>query len=327
MNEIINLVKVANLKKHFLTDSGKRGGKQQMLKAVDDISFNVFKGETLGLVGESGCGKTTLGRTVIRLYEPSNGQIFFDGIDISHLSEKELRPLRRRMQMIFQDPYASLNARMTVGDIIGEPLDIHQLARGKQRRERIEELLTRVGLDSEHINRYPHEFSGGQRQRIGIARALAVNPEFVVCDEPISALDVSIQAQVINLLEELQQELGLTYLFIAHDLAMVRHISHRVGVMYLGQLVEIAASEELYRNPVHPYTQLLLSAIPIPDPDAAGKADTIPAGEIPSPVDPPSGCRFRTRCRYARDICSEISPPLVDFAPGHQVACHRAGEF
>ena len=327
MNEIINLVKVANLKKHFLTDSGKRGGKQQMLKAVDDISFNVFKGETLGLVGESGCGKTTLGRTVIRLYEPSNGQIFFDGIDISHLSEKELRPLRRRMQMIFQDPYASLNARMTVGDIIGEPLDIHQLARGKQRRERIEELLTRVGLDSEHINRYPHEFSGGQRQRIGIARALAVNPELVVCDEPISALDVSIQAQVINLLEELQQELGLTYLFIAHDLAMVRHISHRVGVMYLGQLVEIAASEELYRNPVHPYTQLLLSAIPIPDPDAAGKADTIPAGEIPSPVDPPSGCRFRTRCRYARDICSEISPPLVDFAPGHQVACHRAGEF
>lgn len=328
MNETINLVKVANLKKHFLTDSGKRGAKQQVLKAVDDISFNVFKGETLGLVGESGCGKTTLGRTIIRLYEPSDGQIFFDGIDISHLPEKDLRPLRRRMQIIFQDPYASLNARMTVGDIIGEPLDIHQLARGKQRRERIEELLARVGLDNEHINRYPHEFSGGQRQRIGIARALAVNPEFVVCDEPISALDVSIQAQVINLLEELQQELGLTYLFIAHDLAMVRHISHRVGVMYLGQLVEMAASDELYRNPVHPYTQLLLSAIPIPDPEiAAGKADMVPEGEIPSPVNPPSGCRFRTRCPYAREICSEISPPLVDFTAGHQVACHRAGEF
>lgn len=326
MQQFNELLKVENLKKYFVTSGPKH--EENLLKAVDDVSFTVYKGETLGLVGESGCGKTTLGRTVIRLYEPSDGHIYFNGQDISKLPERELRPLRKRMQMIFQDPYASLNSRMTVGDIIGEPLDIHGLYRGKERRQRIEELLTRVGLNAEHANRYPHEFSGGQRQRIGIARALAVNPDFIVCDEPISALDVSIQAQVVNLLEELQAELGLTYLFIAHDLAMVKHISHRVGVMYLGQLVELAGSDDLYSNPAHPYTRLLLSAIPIPDPDvAAGKAALVPEGEIPSPVNPPSGCRFRTRCRYAQERCSQEAPPLIEFAPGHHVACHRAREI
>lgn len=326
MNASGELLKVTGLKKYFTIDSGT--GAKSILQAVDDVSFSIYKGETLGLVGESGCGKTTLGRTVIRLYEPSAGKITFDGIDISHLLERDLRPLRRRMQIIFQDPYSALNSRMTVGDIIAEPLDIHGMVRGRERQQRIEELLTRVGLDTEHANRYPHEFSGGQRQRIGIARALAVNPEFVVCDEPISALDVSIQAQVVNLLEDLQSELGLTYLFIAHDLAMVRHISHRVGVMYLGQLVELAGSDELYQNPYHPYTRLLLSAIPIPDPDAAAdKAEMVPEGEIPSPVNPPSGCRFRTRCRYAKEICSQMVPPLTVISPGHQVACHRTREI
>lgn len=327
MDYSTELLKVENLKKYFVIDSGNsRQG--NILKAVDDVSFTVHKGETLGLVGESGCGKTTLGRSVIRLYDITAGHIYFDGKDISQWGEHELRPLRRRMQMIFQDPYASLNARMTVGDIIAEPLDIHGLARGAERSRRIGELLTRVGLNAEHANRYPHEFSGGQRQRIGIARALAVNPEFIVCDEPISALDVSIQAQVVNLLEQLQAELGLTYLFIAHDLAMVKHISHRVGVMYLGQMVELASSAELYRNPVHPYTRLLLSAIPIPDPDvAAAKAEMIPEGEIPSPVNPPSGCRFRTRCPYVKEVCSQVAPPLTEISSGHLVACHRAGEI
>ena len=323
----MEMLKVEGLKKYFVINS-RTGSKKNILKAVDDVSFTIYKGETLGLVGESGCGKTTLGRSVIRLYDITAGHIYFAGNEISQLREHDLRPLRRRMQIIFQDPYASLNNRMTVGDIIAEPLDIHGLARGEERRQRIEELLTRVGLNAEHANRYPHEFSGGQRQRIGIARALAVNPEFVVCDEPISALDVSIQAQVVNLLEELQAELGLTYLFIAHDLAMVKHISHRVGVMYVGQLVELTGSDELYRNPVHPYTRLLLSAIPIPDPDvAAAKAQMVPEGEVPSPVNPPSGCRFRTRCRYVKEICSQVAPPLKEIAPGHLVACHRAGEI
>lgn len=327
MNQSREILKVDNLKKYFVINSGAAGNKN-VLKAVDDVSFTVHKGETLGLVGESGCGKTTLGRSVIRLYDITAGHIFFDGSEISRLNDREIRPLRRRMQIIFQDPYASLNARMTVGDIIAEPLDIHGMARGKERQQRIKELLVRVGLNAEHANRYPHEFSGGQRQRIGIARALAVNPEFVVCDEPISALDVSIQAQVVNLLKELQAELGLTYLFIAHDLAMVKHISHRVGVMYLGQLVELADSDELYRQPLHPYTRLLLSAIPIPDPDvAAAKAGMVPEGEIPSPMNPPSGCRFRTRCRYAKEVCSQVAPALLEISPGHQVACHRAGDI
>lgn len=324
MKESAGILTVENLKKHFVIDSGK--GKKKVLKAVDDISFSVQKGETLGLVGESGCGKTTLGRSIIRLYDITAGHIYFDGQEITALGENELRPLRRRMQIIFQDPYASLNSRMTVGDIIAEPLDIHGLGRGVQRQRRIEELLDRVGLNAEHANRYPHEFSGGQRQRIGIARALAVNPDFVVCDEPISALDVSIQAQVVNLLEELQAELGLTYLFIAHDLAMVKHISHRVGVMYLGQLVELTGSDELYHHSAHPYTRLLLSAIPIPDPDVVVETEVMPEGEIPSPVNPPSGCRFRTRCPYAREICSQAVPSLVEITPGHQVACHRARE-
>ena len=324
MKDSKEILTVENLKKHFVIDSSR--GKKKILKAVDDVSFSVQKGETLGLVGESGCGKTTLGRSVIRLYDITAGHIFFDDQEITGLGENELRSLRRRMQIIFQDPYASLNSRMTVGDIIAEPLDIHGLARGRERQRRIEELLNRVGLNAEHVNRYPHEFSGGQRQRIGIARALAVNPDFVVCDEPISALDVSIQAQVVNLLEELQAELGLTYLFIAHDLAMVKHISHRVGVMYLGQLVELTGSHELYHNPVHPYTRLLLSAIPIPDPDVTAKTEKMPEGEIPSPVNPPSGCRFRTRCPYAKEICSQVVPPLVEITPGHQVACHRACE-
>lgn len=327
MNHSMEMLKVEGLKKHFVINS-RTGSKKNILKAVDDVSFTIYKGETLGLVGESGCGKTTLGRSVIRLYDITAGHIYFAGNEISQLREHDLRPLRRRMQIIFQDPYASLNNRMTVGDIIAEPLDIHGLARGKERGQRIEELLTRVGLNAEHANRYPHEFSGGQRQRIGIARALAVNPEFVVCDEPISALDVSIQAQVVNLLEELQNELGLTYLFIAHDLAMVKHISHRVGVMYVGQLVELTGSDELYHNPVHPYTRLLLSAIPIPDPDvAAAKVQMVPEGEVPSPVNPPSGCRFRTRCPYVKEICSQEAPPLMEIAPGHLVACHRAGEI
>ncbi|SHH26412.1 ABC transporter ATP-binding protein [Tepidibacter thalassicus] len=317
------LLDVKNLKKYFPVRKGFFGRQTQYVKAVDDVSFFIKKGETLGLVGESGCGKSTTGRTLIRLYDPTDGEIIFNGKDIAKLSQKELKPYRKKIQMIFQDPYASLNSRMTVGDIIGEPLDIHGIASGKERLERIHELLNIVGLNPDHATRYPHEFSGGQRQRIGIARALAVEPEFIIADEPISALDVSIQAQVVNMLEDLQNDLGLTYLFIAHDLSMVRHISNRVGVMYLGKLVEIAESDELYEKPSHPYTQALLSAIPLPDPKAARENKrVILEGDVPSPLNPPSGCRFRTRCRYAMDKCAEIEPQLKEIAPGHCVACH-----
>ena len=298
---------------------------KRYLKAVNDVSFQLFKGENLGLVGESGCGKSTLGRTITRLYEPTEGKILYDGTDISHLTGPQLLPYRKRIQMIFQDPYASLDSRMTVMDIIREALDLHsELTTKEQRSQRVYELLDHVGLMREHANRYPHEFSGGQRQRIGIARALAVNPEFIVCDEPISALDVSIQAQVVNMLEDLQREFGLTYLFIAHDLSMVRHISNRIGVMYLGKLVEVGDSEEIYQNHLHPYTEALLSSVPLPDPELAHRSEPIMLqGDIPSPIDPPSGCRFRTRCPYATQLCAEQEPPLTEVGSNHAVACHR----
>ena len=317
------LIEVKNLKKYFLIKKGMLNNDKKYVKAVDDVSFTINRGETVGLVGETGCGKTTCGRTMIRLYEPTAGSVIYDGVDIAKLSAREILPYRKKIQMIFQDPYASLDSRMTVGDIVGEALDIHKLMRGKEREERIQYLLQKVGLSSEHASRYPHEFSGGQRQRIGIARALAVQPEFIVCDEPISALDVSIQAQVVNMLEDLQNDLGLTYLFIAHDLSMVKHISNKVGVMYLGKLMEFAESSELYTHPVHPYTQALLSAIPIPDPDeGAKKKRIILEGEIPSPINPPEGCRFKGRCRYAKDICKEETPVLKDIGNGHMAACH-----
>lgn len=317
------LLEVKNLKKYFPIKKGLLNKKASYVKAVDDVSFYIKKGETLGFVGESGCGKTTTGRTVIKLYEPTDGQILYKGQDVAGYSSKEMIPFRKKMQMIFQDPYASLNTRMTIGDIIGEAIDIHKLMGKGERNDRVQELLRMVGLNSDHSNRYPHEFSGGQRQRIGIARALAVQPEFIICDEPISALDVSIQAQVVNMLEDLQKELGLTYLFIAHDLSMVKHISTRIGVMYLGKLVEICESNELYKNPLHPYTQALLSAIPIPNPDmAASNKRIILQGETPSPIDPPDGCRFKDRCRYAKTICSEVTPELKDLGTGHFIACH-----
>ncbi|MGB6128270.1 MAG: oligopeptide/dipeptide ABC transporter ATP-binding protein [Psychrilyobacter sp.] len=322
------LIEIKNLKKYFSKNTGFFKKKMQHLKAVDDISFYINKGETFGLVGESGCGKSTTGRTIIRLYDVTGGDIIYDGKNISHMNEKELVPYRRKIQMIFQDPYASLNTRMTVGDIIGEPLDIHNLAKGEERQKRIYELLDTVGLSKEHASRYPHEFSGGQRQRIGIARALAVEPEFIICDEPISALDVSIQAQVVNMLDDLQKKLGLTYLFIAHDLSMVKHISDRIGVLYLGKMVEIAESDALYEKPIHPYTKALLSSIPIPDPELNAKVDReILKGDVPSPLNPPSGCRFRTRCRYAEEICSQKEPLLEEIAPGRIVACHFSKEF
>ena len=316
------LLEVKDLCKYFPANKGLFD-KKSYVKAVDRVSFTINKGETLGLVGESGCGKTTTGRTVLNLYEATAGQIIFDGKDITKYSPKEMLPLRKRMQMIFQDPYASLNPRMTVGDIIGEAIDIHGIMKGKERTERIRYLLNKVGLNGDHINRYAHEFSGGQRQRIGIARALAVEPDFIVCDEPISALDVSIQAQVINMLEELQEEFGLTYLFIAHDLSMVKHISTHIGVMYLGRMVEKGPSNDVYTNPQHPYTKALLSAVPIPDPDVAKSNKRIVLeGDIPSPIDPPPGCRFKGRCRYAKPICGEVDPELKEVEPGHFVACH-----
>jgi len=324
MTEPEVLLRVDNLVKHFPITRGIIVQRQVgAVHAVDGVTFDVYKGETLGLVGESGCGKSTTGRTIIQLYRPTSGSVIFEGVDLVKLKGEALRKMRRRMQMIFQDPYASLNPRMTVGEIIGEPLIIHNVAKGREMQERVEHLLELVGLNPAYANRYPHEFSGGQRQRVGVARALALNPSFIVCDEPISALDVSIQAQVVNLLEDLQQEFGLTYLFIAHDLSMVRHISNRVAVMYLGVIVELASRDELYNHPLHPYTQALLSAVPIPDPAIEKKRKRIILqGDVPSPVNPPSGCRFRTRCPIAAEICKEVKPEWREVSPGHFVACH-----
>ncbi len=318
------LVRVEHLKKYFPITRGVIFSRHVGdVKAVDDVSFDIYHGETLGLVGESGCGKTTTGRTIIQLYRPTAGHVHYDGQDLAQMHGSELRHMRRRVQIIFQDPYASLNPRLTVGAIVGEPLEIHRVARGKEMRERVEELLQLVGLDPYFVNRYPHEFSGGQRQRIGIARALALNPEFVVCDEPISSLDVSIQAQVVNLLEELQERLGLTYLFIAHDLSMVRHISDRVAVMYLGKIVELTDRDTLYTNPLHPYTQALLSAVPIPDPVVEEKRQrVILEGDVPSPANPPPGCNFSTRCPVVMDVCTEVEPELIEVEPEHSCACH-----
>ncbi len=314
------LVEVQNLKQYFPVASGLF--KKNYVKAVDNVSFSINKGETLGLVGESGCGKTTTGRTILRLYEPTDGKIIYDGVDITKVN---MLPYRRRMQIVFQDPYASLDPRMKVGDIIGEPLDIHKMFPNKKERdEKVIQMLERVGLNSEHANRYPHEFSGGQRQRIGIARALCIDPEFIVCDEPVSALDVSIQAQVVNMFEELQEEMGLTYLFIAHDLSVVKHISDRIGVMYLGKMVELADSNTLTFHSLHPYTKSLISAIPIPDPKISRASKRIPLeGDVPSPLNPPSGCRFRTRCPYATAKCAEEEPEFREIETGHFVACHN----
>lgn len=317
------LLEVKELKKYFEMGNSFFKKNKSYLTAVDGVSFVIRKGETFGLVGESGCGKSTLGRSIIRLYNPTDGQVIFDGKDITHLPEKELMPYRKRIQMIFQDPYASLNSRMTVSEIIGEGIETHNLLKGDEKHKRIRDLLKTVGLKSEHASRYPHEFSGGQRQRIGIARALAVEPELIICDEPISALDVSIQAQVVNMLEDLQKEIGLTYLFIAHDLSMVKHISDRIGVMYLGKMMETCSSNELYRNPLHPYTQALLSSIPIPDPKKNRESNRIVLqGDVKSPINPPEGCRFHSRCRHKIDICTEVTPPLIEVEPDHFVACH-----
>ena len=315
------LLEVRNLRKYYPVTKGFIFQHQVgAVKAVDDVSFFIRKGETLGLVGESGCGKTTTGRVILRLQEPTHGEALFEGRDIFKLGKEELRRLRRDMQIIFQDPYSSLNPRMTVGDIIGEPLEIHKLARGKEKVRRVQELLEVVGLSPYHANRYPHEFSGGQRQRIGIARALAVNPKLIIADEPVSALDVSIQAQVLNLLEELQKEFGLTYLFIAHDLSVVKHISDRIAVMYLGRIVELAAADEHFSNPQHPYTEALLSAVPIPNPEMRRERIILP-GDVPSPINPPAGCRFHTRCLYAQPSCKVDDPAFADIGGGHYVAC------
>jgi oligopeptide transport system ATP-binding protein len=322
------LVKVRDLKMHFPITQGiiiqRRVG---AIKAVDGITFDIVRGETLGLVGESGCGKSTTGRAMLQLYRPTAGVVYFEDEDLTTLKGEKLRRMRRRMQMIFQDPYASLNPRMTVGDIIGEPMLVHNIAKGKERRDRVQELLRVVGLNPYFVNRYPHEFSGGQRQRIGVARALALNPEFIVCDEPISALDVSIQAQIINLLEELQSEFNLTYLFIAHDLSVVRHISDRIAVMYLGKIVELTGRTELYENPLHPYTRALLSAVPIPDPVVEEQRQrVILEGDVPSPANPPIGCNFNTRCPVVMDICKEQEPEFKESDSGHWVACFRVSD-
>ena len=320
------LLQVEHLKQYF--PAGGMGKNRKFVKAVDDVSFFVNKGETLGLVGESGCGKTTTGRSILRLYEPTGGKITFDGkviLDVENKVKVDMLPYRQKMQMVFQDPYASLDPRMTVGDIVGEAIDIHKLAANKkERHDMIISMLEKVGLNSEHANRYPHEFSGGQRQRVGIARALAVNPQFIVCDEPISALDVSIQAQVVNMFEELQEQMGLTYLFISHDLSMVKHISDRVGVMYLGKMVELADSYELVARSLHPYTKSLISAIPIADPIKARASKRIVLqGDVPSPLNPPTGCRFRTRCPYADECCAQKEPEWREVEKGHYVACHH----
>jgi oligopeptide transport system ATP-binding protein len=318
------LVEIKDLKMYFPITQGiifqRRIGD---IKAVDGLTFGIKKGETLGLVGESGCGKSTTGRAILQLYRPTGGAVFFNGQDLTAMKGEQLRRMRRNMQMIFQDPYASLNPRMTVGGIVGEPLDVHNILDPKERRNRVQELLEIVGLNPYFINRYPHEFSGGQRQRIGVARALAVQPDFIVCDEPISALDVSIQAQIINLLEELQDKFGLTYLFIAHDLSVVRHISDRIAVMYLGKIVELTDRTRLYREPLHPYTQALLSAVPIPDPKVdRQRKRIILEGDVPSPANPPKCCRFSTRCAHRTEDCSEVEPEWQEVAPGHWVACH-----
>ena len=325
-----NLIQIEHLKQEF--PAGGYGKKKKYIRAVDDVSFTISRGETLGLVGESGCGKTTTGRTLLRLYEPTGGRFEYDGeviFDVEKKTYADMLPYRKKMQIVFQDPYASLDPRMTVGDIVGEAIDVHKMAANKQERyEIIIEMLRRVGLNSEHANRYPHEFSGGQRQRVGIARALAVRPEFIVCDEPISALDVSIQAQVINMFEDLQEQMGLTYLFIAHDLSAVKHISNRIGVMYLGKMVELADSYELITRPLHPYTRSLISAIPIADPRAARESRRIVLeGDVPSPLNPPSGCRFRTRCPYATEQCAQEVPQWREVEKGHFAACHHIDQL
>ena len=325
-NERTPLLKVEHLSKEFPAESGmfaKRFSKR-VVSAVNDISFEIYPGETFGLVGESGCGKSTTGRTIMRLTKPTAGKVFFQGKDVAEMSKHEIKDMRREMQFIFQDPYASLNPRMTIGEIVSEPMTIHGVGTKEERIERVRELLDVVGLNPEHINRYPHEFSGGQRQRVGIARAQAVDPEFIVCDEPVSALDVSIQAQVVNMFEDLQQEMGLTYLFIAHDLSVVKHISNRIGVMYLGKLVELADSFELIAHSVHPYTRSLISAIPVADPKTARASHRIVLqGDVPSPLNPPRGCRFRTRCPYADARCAAEVPEFKEVSSGHWAACHH----
>ena len=320
----MSLLEIRNLKKHFPVGQALFSRNKGAVKAVDGVNLTVEEGETLGLVGESGCGKSTLGRAILRLIEPTSGEVFFGGKNLLAMSQRQLRDMRRQMQIIFQDPYASLNPRMRVGDIVGEGLEIHKLAKGKAKRDRVIELLRQVGLREDHYGRYPHEFSGGQRQRIGIARALGVSPKFIVCDEPVSSLDVSIQAQIINLLQELQEKMHLTYLFISHDLRVVEHISHRVAIMYLGKVVEIAQSETIYRDAKHPYTRALLSSVPMPDIDRK-KERVLLQGDVPSPVNPPSGCTFHPRCAYREAICDQIEPPLDFDADSHGVSCHVFG--
>ena len=320
----MSLLEIRDLRKHFPVGEGLLSRNRGVLKAVDGVNLTVEEGETLGLVGESGCGKSTLGRAILRLIEPTSGEVIFQGKNLLTLSQRELRAMRRQMQIIFQDPYASLNPRMRVGDIVGEGLEIHKLAKGRAKRDRVNELLHQVGLREDHYDRYPHEFSGGQRQRIGIARALAVSPKFIVCDEPVSSLDVSIQAQIINLLQELQEKMHLTYLFISHDLRVVEHISHRVAIMYLGKVVEIAKSDTIYQDAKHPYTKALLSAVPMPD-TSKKKERVILEGDVPSPVNPPSGCTFHPRCSYREAICDKSEPPLEFDSAGHGVSCHVFG--
>ncbi|MGZ4140052.1 MAG: ABC transporter ATP-binding protein [Actinomycetota bacterium] len=318
------LLDVRHVKKYFPIRRGVLQREVAAVHAVDDVSFAIREGETLGLVGESGCGKSTLGRTIVRLLEPTAGEIIFEGTHIEHLGTRKMRPLRSEIQMVFQDPYASLNPRKRVGTIVSDPMRIHNLGSRAEQKKRVGEILETVGLSPEHYNRFPHEFSGGQRQRIGIARALALQPKLIIADEPVSALDVSIQSQMLNLLDDLQNEFQLTYLFIAHDLGVVRHVSDRIAVMYLGKIVELSPAEELYTRPIMPYSEALLSAVPIPDPDLAEKRERIVLeGDVPSPINPPSGCRFHPRCRYATDVCQQLEPPLVDYGNGHLAACHH----